>query len=41
MTDFGEPKVKFGEIQIRKNEEWPEPFPLQVYEVLEQENQPY
>jgi len=41
MTSFGEPKVKFGEIEIRTHEQWSEPFPLQIYEILEQDNQPY
>lgn len=41
MTPFGEPKVKFGEQEIRTFENWPEQFPLQVNEVLELENQPY
>ena len=35
MTPFGEPKVKFGEQEIRTFENWPEQFPLQVNEVLE------
>ena len=41
MTEFGEPKVKFGETEIRRHEHWSEPFPLQIYEILEQENQAY
>lgn len=41
MTAFGEPKVKFGETEIRTHEKWQEPFPLQIYEILEQDNQPY
>ena len=33
-TDFGEVKVVFGEVEIRKYEDNKEPFPLYPYEVV-------
>jgi len=40
-SEFGEAKVRFGEIEIRLQEDFPEPFPLYPYELIEQKAQAF
>ncbi len=35
FNSFGEPKVRFGELEIRSFEDWPEQFSLQVNEEID------
>lgn len=40
-TEFGEVQVRFEEIEIRRQEDYPDPFPLYPYEQLYKEVSPY
>lgn len=40
-SDFGEAKVRFEELEIRRQEDYPDPFPLYPYEQLYQDVKKY
>jgi hypothetical protein len=34
MSEYGEAKVRFEELEIRRQADYPDPFPLYPYETL-------
>ena len=41
MSEYGEAKVRFEELEIRRQADYPDPFPLYPYETLYQDVKPF